>query len=174
MSKKQNQKPEENLASQDNKAAQNDELKIEELTKRMVALEEQLKRAVADYRNLEKRVRDDSLALVARLRAEFLIKLIPILDQLEQAVKGGEEGGNQNGWLQGVKISVKQLRQVLAEEGLVQINGEQFDPAFHEAVDTAEGEEGKVLKYLQSGYILDGKVIKPAKVVVGKKGENHG
>ena len=66
-------------------------------------------------------------------------------------------------------MAVKQLRQVLAEEGLNLIEvGENFDPNLHEAVDVREGMEGKVLQVVQNGYILNSKVIRPARVVVGK------
>ncbi|KKS69351.1 nucleotide exchange factor GrpE [Candidatus Daviesbacteria bacterium RIFCSPLOWO2_01_FULL_43_38] len=139
------------------------------LEEELVNLEAQLKRALADYRNLERRVQDDVTHFAHHSRAELLMKLLPVLDSLDTAVSGVNNEEAQSGWLQGVAMAVKQLRQVLAEEGLNLIEvGENFDPNLHEAVDVREGMEGKVLQVVQNGYILNSKVIRPARVVVGK------
>lgn len=135
-------------------------------------LEDQLKRAVADYRNLERRIQEDSVAVAQYLRSQLIVKLLPVLDNLDQAVKGASEVDQQSGWFKGVSMSVKQFKQVLIDEGLNEIPAsDTFDPRLHEAVDTADGEEGKIVKVLSSGYTLGEKVIRPTKVVVGKKGE---
>ncbi len=144
---------------------------LKQFESQIAGLEDQLKRALADYRNLERRVSEDSLAIVNYSRSQFLLKFLPILDHLNQAVAGAEQQGESSGWLTGVKMALKQMLQILNEEGLEVITGDTFDPNIHEAVDTAEGDEGKILKILQNGYMLNGKVIKPAKVVVGKSSD---
>jgi molecular chaperone GrpE len=69
-----------------------------------------------------------------------------------------------------VEMAVKQLKEVLKGEGLDEIVADgQFDPSLHEAVDTASGKDGEIIKVAQRGYTLNGKVIRPAKVVVGRK-----
>ncbi len=148
-----------------------EELKeIEELTTRVQGLEDQLKRAVADYHNLEKRVRDDSLVIANYSKNQLVLKLLPILDSLDQAVKGAAESEAESGWLKGVLMSIKALRQVLSEEGLAEIEAEgEFNPEEHEAVDIREGEDNKILEIVERGYYLNGKVLRPAKVVVGKQ-----
>ncbi|MBI4037278.1 nucleotide exchange factor GrpE [Candidatus Daviesbacteria bacterium] len=147
-------------------AKKTDSKKLEE---ELVNLENQLKRAVADYRNLERRVEEDSKSYAHRAKSQLLLKFLPVLDNLEQAVAGAQNSGEKSGWLEGIVMSIKQFRQVLSEEGLEIIEvGDEFDPNIEEAVDVAEGEEGKLLRVLQNGYTLDGKVIRPTRVVVGK------
>lgn len=142
---------------------------IKQLEERMKDLEDQLKRAVADYQNLEKRVHADSFAVAHNLRSELVVKLLPVLDSLDQAVAGASNSEASSGWLKGVMMSIKQLRQVLAEEGLVEIpTDSQFNPVLHEAVDVKEGEDDKILDVTQRGYTLNGRVVRPAKVIVGK------
>lgn len=143
---------------------------IKQLQDRIASLDDQLKRAVADYRNLEKRVSEGRSDFTSWATAGLVKKLLPILDNLDQAVEGASQAEASSSWLAGVVMSVRQLRQVLAEEGLAEIVAEgRFDPAQHEAVDVREGEDGKILEVVLRGYILQGKVLRPAKVVVGKK-----
>lgn len=143
---------------------------IKQLEEKLVHLEDQLKRAVADYRNLEKRITDDTIYLSQTSRAQLISRILPALDSLDQAVEGANEVEANSGWLKGVLMAVKQLRQILADEGLVEIPTEgKFDPNLHEAVDVVEGEDGKIVNVSLRGYLLNGKIVRPAKVVVGKK-----
>ncbi len=133
-------------------------------------LENQLKRAVADYHNLEKRVAEGRSELTKWGTGELLVKILPTLDHLEQALGGASEQERQSGWFKGVELAVKELNQVLQSEGLEQIASDgQFDPNLHEAVDTREGEDNKILEVVRKGYTLNGKVLRPAGVVVGRK-----
>lgn len=145
------------------------QIETKQLEEKLVSLESQFKRAVADYHNLEKRVHTDSSAIACYLRDSLVIKILPVLDSLDQAVEGAGQSEAEVGWLKGVLMSIKQLRQVLSEEGLVEIDTSgSFDPRFHEAVDVREGRDGTILEITQRGYTLGDKVVRPAKVVVGK------
>lgn len=145
-----------------------------ELEEKMVQMENQLKRAVADYQNLEKRIHEDALSVVQYARVEMINKILPVLDSLDQAVAGASGSEAESGWLKGVLMSIKQLRQVLSEEGLIEIDASgQFDPQRHEAVEVKEGEENRILEVVQRGYTLNGKVVRPARVVVGKESNSH-
>lgn len=149
--------------------------KIAELETKVSDLENQLKRALADYRNLESRVSEGRSELTSYVGAELIRKFLPVLDHLETALGGLSEEEKQSGWAKGVEMAVKEFKQVLQQEGLDEIvAGGQFDPSLHEAVDTREGEENKILEVVRKGYELNSKVIRPAQVVVGKKGENNG
>jgi len=144
--------------------------KDNQLEQRVADLENQLKRAVADYHNLEKRVSEGRSELTSFVGAELLRRLLPVLDHLEQALAGVSEEEKQSGWVKGVELAVKEFEQVLQSEGLGQIAADgQFDPALHEAVDTREGEDNKILEVIRKGYTLNGRVVRPAQVVVGKK-----
>ena len=139
------------------------------LEEELVNLETQLKRALADYRNLERRVEEDATHYAHNTRAELVMKLLPVLDSLDQVTAGVSEAEAQSSWFAGVVMAVKQLRQVLAEEGLVEVDtSSNFDPNLHEAIDLQEGENDKILEVAQRGYALNGKIIRPARVVVGK------
>lgn len=148
--------------------------KIEELEIKVSELDNLLKRAVADYQNLEKRVTQGRAELTNYVGAEILKKILLPLDHLEQALAGASESDKQSGWFKGVEMAVKELNQVLLSEGLDQIVADgQFDPNLHEAVDTQEGEDNMILKMTRKGYNLNGKVLRPAQVVVGRKVEQR-
>ncbi|MDD5415525.1 MAG: nucleotide exchange factor GrpE [Candidatus Daviesbacteria bacterium] len=146
--------------------------KIEQLEVKVADLENQLKRAVADYHNLEKRVIEGRSELTKWGISELLVKLLPVLDHLDKALAGASEQEKQSGWYKGMELAVKELQSVLQSEGLGEISADGvFDPALHEALDTQVGEDNKILDVVRPGYTLNGKVLRPAAVVVGKKGE---
>ena len=127
-------------------------------------LEDQLKRALADYQNLEKRVEEER-KLLSKLSASLLIeKLLPVLDNLEKAqVHLNDEG---------LEIVIKQFKEILTGEGVEEIaaEGAQFNPHYHEAVETQHGEhDNLVIKVLTKGYKIEDTILRPAKVIVSKK-----
>lgn len=127
-------------------------------------LEDQLKRALADYRNLERRVEEER-RLLTRLSSAILIeKFLQILDNLESAQKHLAD--------EGLEIVIKQLKDVLTSEGVAEIEaeGQQFDPKLHEATEVQEGEnDNMIVKVTRKGYKLNDKVLRPAQVVVERK-----
>ena len=133
-------------------------------------LENQLKRAVADYHNLEKRVSEGRSELTNFVGGELIKKLLPVLDHLEKSLFGVSDQEKESGWFKGVELAVKELNQVLQSEGLGEIQADGgFDPTLHEAVDTREGEDNMILEVVKKGYNLNGKVLRPAQVVVGRR-----
>jgi molecular chaperone GrpE len=145
--------------------------KLEELEDRVKSLENQLKRALADYSNLEKRIADGRSELISWSNGELLKKILPVMDHLEKATKGASDDEQKSGWFKGVVMSIKQLKEVLKTEGLAEIKAEgEFDPSLHEAVDMREGKDNQILEVIDAGYTIGGKVLRPARVVVGKKG----
>ena len=153
---------------------QQDNTKTKELEEKVASLDNQLKRAVADYRNLEQRVSQGRSELTNYVGAELIRKVLPALDHLEQALIGVTDSEKQSGWYKGVELAVKELNQVLKSEGLEEILADGvFDPSLHEALDTGEGEDNMIQKVLRKGYNLNGKVIRPAGVVVGRKVETN-
>ena len=151
------------------KVNQKSKIKNQTLEERIVDLENQLKRAVADYQNLEKRINEGRSELTNFVGAELIKSLLPVFDHLEQALVGISEQEKQSGWVKGVELAVKEFNQVLQSEGLDEIPADGvFDPALHEAVDTRDGEDNKILEVVRKGYNLNGKVLRPAQVVVGR------
>jgi molecular chaperone GrpE len=130
----------------------------------------QFKRALADYQNLEKRIAEGRSEMNNWAVTNLLTKIATVLHYFDQAFKGVSEDEKKSGWFKGVQMANLQLQQVLQSEGLEEIKADgQFDPALHEAVDTKDGEDGKILEIIEKGYKLNGKILTPAKVIVGKK-----
>ncbi len=125
-------------------------------------LENQLKRALADYQNLEKRMASERSEWVKTANRGLLLRLLPALDNLMLAQKHTED--------KGVSLSVDQILNAFKDEGVgrIEVLGKDFDPNLMEAVSTAEGEEGKVVEEVRTGYTLFGQVLRPAQVIVGK------
>ena len=145
------------------------ENKTIELEAKVEELESQLKRAVADYHNLERRITEGRSELNSWASGELIKKMLPVLDHLETALNGITEEEKQSGWAKGVELAVKEFKQVFEQEGLDQIETDgQFDPNLHEAVDMRDGENNMILETIKKGYNLNGKVLRPAQVVVGR------
>lgn len=147
---------------------------FEDLQQKFEDVSNQLKRAVADYRNLERRVAEGRSELNTWASADLVERILPTLDHLEMVVNLGKpvlaDKEELKEWFRGVELAVNQLKTTLKEEGLEEIVADgQFNPNLQEAIDTAPGEEDQILKVAQRGYTLKGKVIRPAKVVVGRK-----
>ena len=132
------------------------------LTEQFELVSGQYKRALADYQNLEKRVSDGRAEMAAWATNNLIMKLLPSLDYLEQALGGAGDEEKKSGWFKGVEMAVRALNETLKGEGLEQIAADgQFDPSLHEAVDMRVGDEGKVLEVTRKGYSLNGKVLRP-------------
>ncbi len=129
-------------------------------------LENQLKRALADYQNLEKRVVSEKSEWIKLANKGLLLRLLPALDNLILAEKHTQD--------EGVKLSIDQILSAFKEEGIEKIEtiGRDFDPNLMEAVHTVEGQSGKVVEELRIGYTLFGQVLRPAQVVVGSVKQN--
>lgn len=137
-----------------------EKIKMEQLKIENEELNNRLKRTLADYANLERRVQEDREKIIKLANEKLLLELLPILDNLTRAVKNSSD--------QGLQIILKQFQEVLKSNGVKEITagGQPFDPNFHEAVEVT-GESGQVVEVLESGYQLGEKVIRPAKVKVG-------
>ena len=127
-------------------------------------LEENWKRALADYHNLVKRVDADKKDFVTYATANIMAKLLPTLDILELAATHSQD--------QGVQMAVKQFKDVLAGEGLQEISpkvGDSYDHSSHECLETLPGEPDNTLaEIITKGYKINNYVIRPAKVKVFK------
>ncbi len=125
-----------------------------------------LLRALADYHNLEKRVADERREIGKIATRNVLLRLLPFLDNLEQAEVFVKDSG-----LQMIK---KQFTDVLEKEGLKKMNPlhKEYDVHSAEAVDVVEGEKDNVVvEVVRNGYEFDGEVMRPAQVKVSKKAE---
>ncbi len=127
-----------------------------------------LKRMKADFVNYRSRVNKEKEQLELKTKTEIISSLLPVIDNFERAIKSVDE---ESEFLSGVNLIHKQLLDALKKEGLEIINteAEEFDPAYHEAVMQVESEEhesGYIVEEIQKGYLMDGKVVRPAMVKV--------
>ena len=145
------------------------------LTKELEALREErneyldnARRMKAELENSRKRQERERERLVQTASERLVRELLPVLDNLDRAL---EAGGDIR---EGVRATRDQLVVVLAQEGLAPVasDGQSFDPAVHEAVmgqPSDEHEEDTIIQTLERGYVLNGKPIRPAKVIVAKQ-----
>ena len=136
--------------------------KKEEVDEKFQELENQLKRPLADYQNLEKRVEENRLEWIKLANKQLLLRLLPGLDALQLAEKHTQD--------EGVKISIKTILDILETEGVkkIETKGRDFDPNLMECIGTVEGEEGKVIEEIRPGFMLHDKILRVAQVTVGK------
>jgi molecular chaperone GrpE len=130
-------------------------------------------RSVADLDNYRKRMAREKDDAIRYANANFLERLIPILDNFELGLQAARAGGSQSAILDGMTMVFKQLQDFLTSCGVETIDatGEHFDPNAHEAIaqeENAEVEEGVVIRQLRKGYRLKDRLIRPANVVVSK------
>lgn len=129
---------------------------------------ESLRRLKAEFDNSRKRQERERARILESASEKLVQELLPVLDNLDRALES--EGDIR----EGVQATRGQLADVLANEGLLPVasDGQPFDPNVHEAVmgqPSDEHEEGTVLQTFQRGYLLNGRAIRPAKVVVAKQ-----
>ncbi len=130
---------------------------------RLAEVEGKYKRALADYSNLERQTRESQIRFAKLATQGFVEELVEPYDHLKLAAKHLKD--------KGLEMVMSHFTRVFDSQGLKELNpeGKAFDASQMEAVDTVEGDEGKVIEVVSSGYELNGVVIKPARVIVGTK-----
>jgi molecular chaperone GrpE len=151
---------------------------LEKLAEDARVAEDKYLRALAELDNTRKRLSREKADWL-RFGHEGVVKdLLPIIDNLERALEAasaipegeGREAGSK-GLIEGVALILKQFLDALARHGIVPIEsvGKPFDPNLHEAMQRAEREDaapGTVVQEFLKGYLLHGRLLRPAKVVV--------
>ncbi len=136
---------------------------------------ETAQRVQAEFENYRKRIARDHADAMKRAGERIVGHLLPVVDSLERAIDHVTAGGDTDDLLSGVEMVHGQLLDVLAKEGVVQIDpfGEPFDTLKHQAVGQKEDPElpeGTVVEIYQKGYEMHGRVVRPASVVVATGG----
>lgn len=157
-----------------------DELKIlceEEVCPKCTLLDEEKNkalRALADSDNYKKRVNREKEDHLKYAISAFVEDIIPVVDNLELALEHGRKNTACKDLVQGVEMTLKIFKQTLEKNNLVQVGqvGEEFNPEFHEAMGQEERDDldhGSVCMVMQKGYVLNDRLLRPAKVMVSKK-----
>lgn len=130
---------------------------------------------LADIQNLRKEIQRDNQSLLEYRAMPFIEKLVPFLNSMDMAFKSEPKDPAVKSWIDGIHMSYKQLWQVMAQEGLTEIDpkvGDEFDPAWMQSMQTVDGEkDDAVAQVFMKGYRLKNRLVSPAMVVVTKKVE---
>lgn len=157
---------------------ENAKTNVSNLKSQIAELTEALQRERADAENIRRRHDEQYGQVQSIAKAQVIRTLLPAIDNLERALKHVPKDLEGNDYVKGVESTAKQFDKVLTDLGVEKIKtvGEVFDPALHEAVGMEDGDgdsldsEEVVCEELQSGYSVDGEVIRHAMVKV-KKGK---
>ena len=135
--------------------------------------QEQFARLQADLENTKKRIEKRFTQRSDDLRVQMLQDFLPLADHLEAALAHSAEGESNDGLRLGVELTLKSFLDTLGKYGVQIIDpvGEEFNPELHEAVGVINDPNtpsGHVVKVMQRGYTIDGRVIRPARVLVAQ------
>lgn len=150
-----------NKTTQDSTHTKDTDAKIQQLQTQVVELENDWKRALADYQNLQKRFVEERQDIINYANSTLILKLLFVLDNLEMVAKHNND--------QGLMLSIKTFKSVLEEENVEELNVENknFDADVMDAIEKIPGPNNKVIEVLQKGYMFKGKILRPARVKVG-------
>ena len=159
--------PPENLEELRAKAAERDQFK------------DLAQRTRADFENYQKRQQRDREQERQYLAGQFVLDILPILDNLERATSAAQKAGEKGPLVQGVALVEKQFLDVLKRYNVHRIEavGKPFDPNLHQAMvhqPSFDHNPNTVLQVVEPGYMIHDRVLRPAKVVVSKPVEIAG
>jgi molecular chaperone GrpE len=145
---------------------------LETLRREKDALQDRLLRTAAEFDNYRKRVERDRRDQAEAVTADALSDLLPIIDDLERALKA-PSGGDVDAFRKGVELIHRQMTDLLRKRGVKTIDavGADFDPRYHQAVvqeSSPDHREGEVMEEFARGYMLGDRLLRPAMVKVAK------
>lgn len=149
--------------------------KQEELEQKVEELTQDLQRTRADFENYRKRSEADKAATYQHGQAAAIMKLLPVIDNIERAVAYTPDDLKDNKWAQGIAGLVKNLEKSLEGLNLKRIDakiGAEFNPDLHEAIqfdEETDGDKEVIAEELQAGYVLNGQPIRHAMVKVTRQ-----
>ena len=146
---------------------------VQKLEEQLAEKDDRHLRLHAEFENYKKRLQREKLELMDTAGKKTMLSLLPVLDDFDRAAKQAEsDKATKQVWDGGVGLIVKKLYRSLESQGLKQMTstGEAFDADLHEAITEIPNPDmaGKVVDTVEKGYTLNGKIIRFAKVVVGK------
>lgn len=137
------------------------------------ALNDKYIRLLAEFENFKRRTLKEKEELLKFGTSKIISSFLPVYDDLERAIKTNGSIEDKKIILEGIELIFKKFQSTIKQSGLEEIEslGKEFDTDFHEAlsiVEVGEDQKGKVIQEIEKGYILNGKVLRFAKVIVGK------
>ncbi len=152
--------------------------KLEEKEKESKETYDRLLRSAADFENYKKRAAKEKEEWTKFANEDLIKGVLPFIDNLERAVSHAQKVNDAGVLIEGVRLTLQQLLQVLNKLGLSAFEsvGKPFDPAVHEAmlvVETDQFEPNQVIEEFQKGYRLNDRLLRPATVSVSKPQEKE-
>ncbi len=147
---------------------------LDEANEKILTLEDKYLRQVAEFDNYRKRTIKEKAELIKNGGERAIESILPILDDFERAIQNMSKDENATEMLTGIELIYNKFIGILKQNGLekIETEGKNFDTDFHEAIAMIptpdESMKGKVLDCVQTGYTLNDKVIRHAKVAVGE------
>lgn len=132
-----------------------------------------LKRVKADFDNFRKREMLYRQQFVKTANRDLILKILPIIDDLEKALLEGQKNEVNTTFLQGVELIYRKFLNVLEKEGVqpIETKGQKFDPKYHEAIATVslpDQEDFAIVEEVRKGYLYHDEVLRPAQVKVNR------
>lgn len=126
-------------------------------------------RAQAEFTNYRKRIERDRVLQRQEITIRIVKRYLEVMDDLQRALQNRPEEGAGADWAEGVGLVYRKLQTILENEGVVvmEAEGELFDPNFHEAIaqeESPDHESGQIIEIIQQGYLIGGRVLRPALV----------
>lgn len=146
---------------------------IAELEAKLAEANDKYLRLYSEFDNYKKRTMKERIELIKSAGEDVFKLVLPLIDDLERAIKANETAKDVKAVNEGVKLVQQKFITSLASRGLEEMKavGEEFNPDLHEAITNipapSEDMKGKVVEVMEKGYLLNGKVIRFAKVIVG-------
>ncbi len=146
---------------------------IEVLQKEKNELFGKLQRVSADYMNFQKRAAKQTADTIAYEKEKIIKTLLPALDNFEHTLQNAQSAESKDVFIKGIRIVYDQILGILKSHGVERVDalGAKFDPSMHEAVShktEPEKQENIVLEEFQKGYKLNGRIIRPSRVIINK------
>lgn len=160
--------------SKTKKSKSEDSNRLAELEMLIEESKDKYLRLYAEFDNYKKRTVKERLDLLSTAARDTIASLLPVIDDFDRAKQSADDGNTKEVFSEGVTLVYNKLHGILKSKGLVAMEstGQAFDPELHEAITEipSPSEEliGKVIDTIEKGYHLNDKIIRHAKVVVGK------
>jgi len=165
---------EERLDQEDEQVLEESFSEVELLQNQLVEQKDKFLRLFADFDNYKKRTAKERLDLLNTAGKDIILSIIPVVDDFERAIAVADNAKDANSVKEGMLLIRNKMFNILEQRGLkaMETIGQAFDPEKHEAITEipAPNEElkGKVIDQVEKGYFMNDKIIRYAKVVVGK------
>lgn len=150
-----------------------DSAKLKEMQKELQEQKDKYLRLSADFDNFRKRTLNEKIEMSKQAGEEIYVKILPVLDDLERAMKSIDEAKEMDAVKEGMLLIYNKFKEYLNQQGVREIEAmhQEFDTDVHEAVTQIPSEDkklkGKVVDIIEKGYYLNDKVIRYSKVVIG-------